>query len=258
MERGAVDVAAKPQNLSGDEYEVAAKQLRRLVRALSGVPRVHLRRARAKLHGTIAELSSLQPKPTFAHEARPRVVLIGASTGGPPLVADLLHAIPRPVSIPVLIAQHMSAGFGEGFASWLTDCTKHATAVVKGNTKLIASVYLAPDSQSLRLLSSATLAPSPVTNAAGTSIDELFASAAEIFGPSVLAFLLTGMGKDGAAGLKKIRDAGGKTVAQEPKTCAVDSMPRSAIELAAASAIMTPEQMGELLRQTMAARLPAS
>ncbi|MDH5490898.1 MAG: response regulator [Myxococcales bacterium] len=242
---GALDVLAKLPGPATPTYERERARFVRTLRTLADVPVVRRR------SGTIRpdlghRPPSVHPAPGFHIER----VLIGASTGGPPLLSDLLKGIPAPLGAPLVIVQHISEGFGRGFASWLAESTGHPAIYCDGPEKLRpGTIYIAPDDRHLRLVRGDAIRPfdGPLRRFQRPSIDELFESAISIRPSGTLAILLTGMGSDGAQGLLGLREAGAHTIAQEPSSCVVDGMPRSAMDLGAALRVFEPEQISEAL-----------
>ncbi len=217
MEAGALDVCGKPLPRQHPDFELHRRRLVRLVKALAKVP-VARRRHRPAT-------SSMTASPASVASAPPEVVLLGASTGGPPTLARILRLLPRPFGLPIVLVQHIAEGFGEGFAKWLGATTGHDVRIVTQQ----APLYQRP------------------------SVDVLFESAARHLGPRSLAALLTGMGSDGALGLVSLLEQGTFTLAQDPSTCAVPSMPQSAISAGAASVVASPEDIAaHLARATPA------
>ncbi len=183
--------------------------------------------------------------PTRTSAGAPRLVLIGSSTGGPGVLADLLKALPATLSASVLIAQHVDEVYASGLAIWLG---KHTTLPVsvptEGSVPLPGCVYVADSKHHLSFAADRRL--HYVDEPAGwyrPSVDVLFQSAARHWPSTGVALLLTGMGRDGAAGLLALRQAGWTTIAQDQASSVVWGMPRAAIDLNAASLILPPERM---------------
>jgi two-component system chemotaxis response regulator CheB len=163
-----------------------------------------------------------------------RLVVIGASTGGPAAIAAVLTTLPADLAVPVLVVQHIATGFLAGFASWLDGVVALSVRVgASGESLLPGEVVLAPEGRNalidkrLRLI---TRAPAP-GQLHVPGVDATFCSAADTLGASVIGVLLTGMGRDGAAGLARLRTVGAVTLAQDEKTSAVFGMPAAAREL---------------------------
>ncbi|MBI5493809.1 MAG: response regulator [Deltaproteobacteria bacterium] len=248
MEAGALDVLARPVAATHPDYEDARRRLVRVLGALATVPLVTRRRAVPPLAPASA------PPPTRAQGG---LVLLGASTGGPPLLQSILRELPRPFGAPVVIVQHVAQGFGVALGQWLRETTGQLVEVVQQPTLLQPGrVYLAPDDAHLELVGSGVRpGVGPPRGFHRPSIDVLFETAARALPRSAVGVLLTGMGEDGAAGLAALRAAGAFTVAQEPSTCVVSSMPASAIRRGAVDEVLLPGQVAAgLVRRIHLAR----
>ncbi len=243
LEAGALDVTAKLPHPGHSQYQERRRRLVRLVRTLAEVPVVRRRRG-------ISEASPLSEPPGRLDQP-PAIVLIGASTGGPSVVAQILKLLPRPFPVPIAIVQHMMNGFAEGHRAWLADATGHRTVICKRGERLEAgTVYLAPDDAHL-CLRSATLIGSNEDEPRGhqrPAVDVLFESAARQLGSRAVGVLLTGMGRDGAQGMLALYEQGALTMVQAPETCAVDGMPRSALALGAVKHQEAPPALAEAIR----------
>ncbi len=175
-----------------------------------------------------------------------RVLAIGASTGGPPVLAQLLAALPAEVAFPIAVVQHMAPGFTDGFARWLQDQTRLRVKLAEdGEEATPGSVYLAPEGVHLRLGSGSCLRVSPNAQESQfcPSVDVLFQSVATVAGRTGIGLLLTGMGDDGARGMLALHQAGGLALAQEGDSCVVNGMPAAAAELGAVDRFVRPSLM---------------
>ncbi|WP_205695539.1 chemotaxis protein CheB [Conexibacter sp. SYSU D00693] len=227
LDAGAIDVL--PKASAGDG--AAAETLRRRVRVLSGVPMVRRPRATA-------------PVPTARVTDLP-VIALAASTGGPGALRTVVAEL-RGVGAPVLVVQHIHAEFVESFARWLQETTL-MPVTVPGHREAARPgvVYVAPADTHLRLGPGRTLELDPEPELLSRpSADELLSSVAAHAGPAAVGAVLTGMGDDGARGLLAIRQAGGRTFAQDGESATVDGMPRAARDLGAAERVMGLEQIG--------------
>jgi two-component system chemotaxis response regulator CheB len=169
------------------------------------------------------------------------VCVIGASTGGPPALHNLLAALPGPLPWPLVIAQHMPRGFSAPFAGRLATAAGMDVAEASaGETLAAGKVRLAPAGAQTAITRARTFDVFPGGDGRphAPSVDVLFASAAEALGGRVLAVLLPGMGDDGARGLGEIRRAGGTTIAESEDSCVVFGMPRAAIARGAAAHVL--------------------
>lgn len=192
---------------------------------------------------------------------RRKIIFVGASTGGTEAIKQFVEVLPVQCP-PVLITQHMPEGFTARFAKRLDDCC--AVRVKEAADKELIQtgwVYIAPGHSHLTLHRRADgryetrLSDAPEVNRHRPSVDVLFHSAADEVGPDALAVLLTGMGKDGAVGLLRMREQGALTLTQSPESCVVYGMPRAAFELGASAATGTPGELAE--KVLAAARLKA-
>ena len=174
-----------------------------------------------------------------------RLVLIGASTGGPKVLAEILNKLPHSLAAPILIAQHIDEGYVAGLAKWLGDHTTLPVEVaVSGGEPRSGHVYLAASQQHLAIRSDGRL---EYVNEPGSwyhpSVDVLFSSAARHLPLPGIAVLLTGMGRDGAIGLADLRRAGWSTIAQDQATSVVWGMPKAAFDLGAAEFVLPSSQI---------------
>ena len=260
MAAGVLEVCAKLPSPQAATYPARRAELIRIVRALARVPVVRrwisVRPSTgppSSASGVRAPVGIAQQRPVPADLAQSIVhraewLLLGASTGGPQLVCDILKTLPRLV-VPIVVVQHITRGFTDGFAEWVATSVGRSVEVV--HEPCVAQpnvVYVPSDGHNVELRSSKLLAPaSPSSDAFTPSIDVLFASAARHVGPGAVAVLMTGMGRDGAAGLLDLERAGATTVAQTPSTCVVDSMPRTAIDLGAARFVLPPKDIARFI-----------
>jgi two-component system response regulator WspF len=205
--------------------------------------------ARSAEHAPIANPMSARPplSPTRQMPADlPRIVAIGASTGGPRAVASVLRAIPRPMRAAVLLVQHVSHDFVAGYADWLRDETGHRVAIATpGERPAPGTVLVADGRRHLVLRADGTIdcTDSPADLVHRPSVDVLFRSLVAAPRPGV-AILLTGMGRDGAEGLAALRTAGWHTVAQDEATSVVWGMPGAAVRLGAAREVLALDAIG--------------
>jgi two-component system chemotaxis response regulator CheB len=246
---GAVDVLEKPL---GEEPDEAWAQ--RFLTTLKIVARIRvITHPRGRLAGidpasvkTLLKSASLLRAPS-----RCEVVAIGASTGGPGALVDILRGLPARFTLPVLIVLHMNEPFAAAFADWLDAQTERSVIPAQDGMRvddIAGRVALAPGGCHLIVRDGRTrLTLDPERHSCRPSIDVLFETIADEYGPAGAGCLLTGMGKDGALGLLKIRQAGGVTIAQDEQTSIVFGMPREAIILGAAQQILPIGEIGARL-----------
>ena len=199
-------------------------------------------------HG--APSADVEPLSSDAVRLGAAVVAIGASTGGPAALLQILSGLSPAFPAPILVVQHMSAGFTNGLAHWLAGASVWPVHVTSGGeSPLPGHVYLAPDDHHLRVGLRGEMQTSRDDPHYGhrPSVGILFRSVAGRFGPRAIGVLLTGMGRDGAAELKLMADRGALTVAQDAASCVVFGMPAEAIKLGAARCVLPLHRIAELL-----------
>jgi len=180
----------------------------------------------------------------------PMLYAIAGSTGAPGVLVDILSSSVQPAA-PVLVVQHMARGFVEGFAKWMEGMLHFPVAVARqGERARSGQVYLAPDDLHLGIdhHGCIQLADAPPEEGFRPSADYLFRSVAAAYGRQALGILLSGMGRDGAAGLKVIRDAGGTTAVQDEASSVVFGMPGVAVALGAAQHVLPPAGLARLMQ----------
>ena len=241
---GAVDVLEKP---IGDEFD--GDWERRLLSAVKLVAKIkvitHPRaRLEAKKRASALVCPLRPPEPVRS----PQVIAIGASTGGPGAVLEVLRKLPPRLETPILVVLHINPPFESAFTEWLD--AQIDRRVIRAESGLAISelrgrVAVAPGGKHLLVRERRlALTLDQERHSCRPSVDVLFESIAAEFGASASACLLTGMGRDGAAGLLKIRQAGGITIAQDEATSVVYGMPREAAALGAATYVLPLGEIG--------------
>jgi two-component system, chemotaxis family, protein-glutamate methylesterase/glutaminase len=256
MAAGALEVLPKPPARHDPEFAGYLRDFQMTLRTLAGVPVVRRRRVTAKPAAEAApeivpEILPVSPHPPAPQFGSPPIIAIGASTGGPVVIGDLLIALRQRSFAFAVVVQHIVPDFAESFRSWLEAHARLRVLAARDRaTPEPNTVYTVPAGSHLRLRSNGTFEVLPkkvLPTSQLPSIDALFESLASLSPKETIAILLTGMWSDGAAGLLRLRRAGALTVAQSPATAAVDSMPRTAIERGAASLVLSPRQIAEFL-----------
>jgi two-component system response regulator WspF len=206
----------------------------------------------AKLVGATADPRRAQRPPATA--TPPRLLVVGASTGGPKAVSDLLFPLPQDWNVAVVVVQHVDVAFAPGLAKWLGDRTGRAVRVAEhGQQPQAGDVLLAGTNDHLVLSKARALEyrAEPREVFFRPSVDVFFESVAEHWPQTGMAVLLTGMGRDGARGLLKLRSRGWHTIAQDETSSVVFSMPKAAIEAGAACEVLGIEQMPRIIAARM-------
>jgi two-component system chemotaxis response regulator CheB len=255
LELGAVDFVTKPKVGIRDGMLDYSEKLADKIRAAA---RARVRQAapvqHSAAHAAHAQAAAAAPlfnNPLLSTE---KLIIVGASTGGTEAIREVL--VPLPPDAPaVLIAQHMPPGFTKSFAQRLNGlCRITVKEAEHGERVLPGHAYIAPGHAHLLLARSganyiAHLSDEPPVNRHRPSVDVLFRSAAQHAGKNAIGVILTGMGRDGAAGLLEMKKAGAYTLAQDEASCIVFGMPREAIALGAADEITS---LAEMSRRVMA------
>lgn len=249
LSAGAVDVLDKPTGEElGGEWDV---RLRSTVKLISRIKVITHPRAR------LAALPKLLQK---AQSGGLSVIGIGASTGGPGAILEVLRALPAPFPVPILLTIHIGKPFGSALAEWLDSMTAHRVAFAQDGEELAfakAQVLLAPADQHLELRGGKLrLTNDPERHSCRPSVDVLFESIARDSGREAIGVLLTGMGRDGAAGLLAMRTVGALTIAQDEASSTVYGMPREAALLNAATRILPLNEIGPTLAAQVKQRTP--
>ncbi len=210
-------------------------------------------------HAAKTDLSLLKAKEikvekkvhTFTGDAKHEIVVIGSSTGGPGAVENIIMKLPSNLSVPVVIAQHMPARFLETFTQRLNDHSPlHVKLATKGEPLQAGKIYIAPGDINC-YIGRSPVDQRPIFMFTNKSYDEfnnpsvncLFESVADVYGNRAIGVILTGMGRDGSRGLKKIHQAGGICIAQDEESSVVFGMPKAAVEENAATEVVNLSDM---------------
>ena len=249
---GALDALDKPKENELDG--VWEKKLVATVKLISRIKVITHPRARLGRMGQTPDLlPPITPQPEALQSAGSlRAVAIGVSTGGPGALIEILRGLPHGFAPPILLVMHVGKLFTPAFAEWLDGQSSVRVSYAVDGDPLPpcgeARVLMAPPDSHMGLLQGKLrLTQEPERNSCRPSIDVLFESLAQELGANGAGCLLTGMGKDGAAGLLAIRRAGGRTIAQDEATSVVFGMPREAILLGAAEQVLPLDQIAPRL-----------
>jgi two-component system chemotaxis response regulator CheB len=219
---GALTVVAKPRGPADPDFDVQSERLVQTVKTMAQVR-------------VVRRLLDRPPgghPPVRARRARGRVVAIAASTGGPAALARILGSLPMDFAAPVLVVQHIAAGFTPGFVAWLNSVSALRVKIAEAGEPLRPrTVYIAPDDRHLAVAGRSTISLSASAPVGGfrPSGTLLFEAVARAFGNSAVAVVLTGMGQDGVAALPLLRRAGGVVIAQDEASSVVFGMPGAAV-----------------------------
>jgi two-component system, chemotaxis family, protein-glutamate methylesterase/glutaminase len=257
---GAIDVLEKP---TADNVDTDWE--RRFVATIKLIAKIKvITHVRARLSGTERAVAAVPGQSAMSSKPRRRdqpqgqpygMVAIGASTGGPAAIVKVLKGLPPKLCLPVLFVLHIDEPFAASFADWLDHQTPHRVAYARDREPLESlrgQVIMAPPGRHLCVGGGRLhLTTDPPRHSCRPSVDVLFESLAADLGAKVLACLLTGMGRDGAAGLLAIRRAGGLTLAQDEATSVVYGMPREAVLMDAAQLVLPLDQIGPQIAEIL-------
>jgi two-component system, chemotaxis family, protein-glutamate methylesterase/glutaminase len=244
LKLGALEVIKKPELRDWTDLERIGRDVLRKVKVLANVRVITHIRGRRERRG--------EPVPETTIDVTSRsIVAIGSSTGGPSALLSVFERLPRDLRVPVLVAQHIADGFVPGLVSWL-DAGSDINVVVaeEGTVPVAGTAYVAPTGTNLVLEGKRIQLIAPTAKQLYIpNVDTLFDSVARSYGKRAVGVLLTGMGADGAAGLKRMHDRGAATIAQDEETCTVFGMPKSAIELGAVDRVVPINGIGTAIAE---------
>lgn len=250
LEAGALDIFPKPRAGLASEYEKAKTELVAKVRILSGVSVfTHWRRSAAPA-APLVPLPAALVTAAWVSDRLPKLLALGASTGGPQALLAILQQLPKTFPVPIVCVQHISDGFLQGLADWLdANCALRVTIAAPGERPLPGVVYFPPERHHLEIGPRGFFTLSPGEPVAGhcPSVTVMFRSVAAHYRDSAVGVLLTGMGRDGAEGLQALAQAGSLTIAQDEASCIVFGMPKEAIALGAAQQVLPLEEIAPFL-----------
>jgi two-component system, chemotaxis family, protein-glutamate methylesterase/glutaminase len=244
---GAVDFVTKPAGeVSVDLSKITEELMRKVVAAAQSRPRpVAIPAARP------APAKATTPGTTTLPGGLPRLCVIAVSTGGPAALSEVIPALPADLRLALVVVQHMPAGFTAALAERLDAASNVAVREARsGDRPMPGVVLIAPGDRHVELdeRGAIALADGPLVNGCRPAADVTMLSAAKVYGRRALGVVMTGMGKDGTAGALAIKQAGGKTLAQDSETCVIYGMPKAAIEAGAIDQIAALADIAAWLR----------
>jgi two-component system chemotaxis response regulator CheB len=246
LKLGAVAVVEKPRASDAGAFQAVRQQFLDTVKSMAEVR-------------VVRHWPKHPPAPRLRTVVRPpaspiQVIAVAASTGGPGALAALLQALPPDLGAPILAVQHITPGFERGLAGWLGSLTSMRVRLATDGARLTGGeVLVGPSDYHMGVAANGTVSLDrrPPIQGHRPSATALFASVAAAFGPRAIGVVLTGMGEDGAAGLKALRDAGGRTIAQDEASCVVYGMPRAAVALGAVEYVEPLDHIAERILHLM-------
>lgn len=258
LELGALDFIAKPTRyLSPELHKIRDELVEKILMVR------HLRTSNLQRRPTqwaVVERQAVYPEAERAAGAVTEMpgmllVVVGASTGGPPALQTFLQTLPRHLPVAYLVAQHMPENFTRAFSDRLNRYTGLEVSEARGGELVEPGrVFVAPGGQNLKVVRQGAVLKTEVEDVEPgakyvPSIDAMFRSAAEIMGGRTMGILLTGMGSDGREGIRAIKQAGGRTVAESEETAVIFGMPKEAIDSGGVDVVLRLDEIaGEVIR----------
>jgi two-component system chemotaxis response regulator CheB len=221
LSAGALSVVEKPVGIGSEDYAAVSREICTQLAIMSQVAVV-----RHRIRPRTPSIAADRPR------VSPKLILCAASTGGPQALARLFGMMPADPGLPVLLVQHMGASFMPGFATWLQSVVPQQVVIAEaGTTPRRGTIYVAPGDRHLRVDSDGRLviSSSPPVSGQRPSATALFESVVESLNGAALAIVLTGMGEDGAPGVRSLLAAGGAALAEHESSAIVNGMPAAAV-----------------------------
>ncbi|MEI8121717.1 MAG: chemotaxis-specific protein-glutamate methyltransferase CheB [bacterium] len=246
LEAGAVAFIAKPAGPGHPQFQ---SDVANLIQTLKDMAEVKLTK-RSRRKPAEGAVEPVWGGARFLSNRPPWLIAIGASTGGPVALQTILKNLPKDYPVPLMIVQHITAGFMRGLADWLESTTGFPVQIASTGMKMAPGhAYLAPDGFHMGINGEGAILLSSALpeNGLRPAVSFLFRSVTEVCGSSAVGILLTGMGKDGAEDLKRMKDRGALTIAQDWESSVIHGMPGEAIRLGGAREVLPPEAIAQLL-----------
>ena len=247
MEAGALAIIEKPFGEGHPHSKETQNDLVQTVKLMSEVKVVR----RWKRERRLDDIDKTVPdKGLKRRDKKIKIVAIGASTGGPPIIQTILSGLKKGYPAPILVVQHISKGFLEGLTEWLRQSTGLPVHIAKHGEELLPGhIYFARDDYHLGVDEDGRLKLSMegIENGIRPSVSYLFRSIMNSFDGEAVGILLTGMGKDGAMEMKMMKDNGAVTIAQDRESSVVYGMPGEAVRLDGATYVLSPEEIAPML-----------
>jgi len=242
---GAFDFVAKPSQVSFQRINDMKKDLISKIR--------HAYEAKNKVIKPTIKKAQREEKVLQSAKGKIEAVVIGASTGGPKVLYDIITGFPGDMNVPIFVVQHMPQGFTKAFAERLDKQSKLRVVEARHEESIRPGVvYIAPGGYHMLVTEGKiVLDTSPPVHGVRPAVDKLFVSAAKVYKDKTLACVLTGMGKDGAEGIRAVKAKGGLTIAQDETTSVIYGMPKAAYETGCVDMVLPDYEISdEIVRLT--------
>lgn len=247
LEAGAVTILPKPYGPGHPDFFKYAQKYKNTLKLMSEIKVVRRNfthtNSTTQTNALSEEIDNTSPN-LSSFDKKAKVLAIGASAGGPEGLRTILSKINPAFPLPILLVQHIDPNFADGFATWLNSfSTINVKIAVQGEKISPGNVYVPPGNKHMKVDNEGNilLTSEKTFSLNRPSIDALFSSIADVYKKNVIAVLLSGMGKDGARELKRLRDAGAYTFAQDEESSLVYGMPGEAVKLGAVCRVLSPE-----------------
>lgn len=246
LEVGAVDIMSKPPGPTHPDFPQEVERLITRIRLMAEVKVIRRSSTKQRREPDIPNGAPFQMTSSahFSVPNHPAIIGIGASAGGPVVIQKILKGLPPDFTIPIAIVQHIEPAFTEGFAQWLEQTTGRKITLAADGMRLGSGMIVIPPADrhlGFKVQNVVDLSDAMPDRGLRPSVNHLFESLAVVYGSSAMGILLTGMGADGASGLKQMRLNGAVTIAQDFASSMIHGMPGEAIKAEAAQYIFSPE-----------------
>ncbi|NQT61040.1 MAG: chemotaxis-specific protein-glutamate methyltransferase CheB [Bacteroidetes bacterium] len=251
LEAGAVAVMEKPVGIRHPDFHKVSLDIIRTVKSMSEIKLIRRWSSQNRKFSQRDQNTTANKEVSFTVPKGIKIIAIGGSTGAPKIFKKILSGLPADYPIPLVAVQHISPGFIEGFAGWLGSTVKVAVSIAaKGTSLSPGHVYFAPDDLQMGVdkQGAITMIEAPREHGMIPAVSYLFRSVNENYGNKAVGILLTGMGKDGAAEMRELKQSGAITIAQNRESSTVYGMPGKAVQFDGIVHVFSPDEIVTFLK----------